>query len=739
MRIRGFIAAGNLLLVASCTTIASDPVVGRPADKSPAMTVGRTRNSMARVEANPKSFARPIIRVGLLSDQPAVTFERIGGGYLIETPDGVFALKRGFSVAAPVSAATLRYAVQVGAISDKTSADALTERLRAEASRVDAVFDAPAGVYRIVAGDFADAESAEPLRGLLTQKGYATPMFIVKRPSDDPFTRVHRIVDDEGETHSIEAESLLVLPATVETVAIDGAPYRGGARLFINSRGLLNVINELALEEYLRGVVPNELGPKIYDELEGLKAQALAARTYAVRNLGQFRPEGFDICPTPACQVYKGFATEEPLSDRAIQETAGQIITWQGKPIDALYTSTCGGETSDVGTMFPGRSEPYLKRARCVEMDMTLLEGRRASGVLSELDLEAELFAGIAGVAPGQSWSAADAARVAIRTGELLGEPATRVAVPASTSRGELLTYLSRLWGLRARAETLTLPEDRRYYFPQSGPASRDEAQLAAAFLIKFRIVPTQQIDRMDLTSPMPRNEFYALMYNWLREHDAVRESSGKIHGVKGRELVLKADGKATGFMIPPAIPLFRRMNERSQEHRSLPVMIGDRVSIVHDRSKRPIAVVLQSSNDGASFDRTSSFANWTRSYRADELVTSIAKRNAIRQLVDIRSVARDASGRISSLEVTAEGGRTFILKGLPVRWSLNVPDNLFVHTKSTDPDGMARYTFFGKGWGHGTGMCQVGAYGMAFRGWSAEQIIKRFYAGVEIVPMKVN
>jgi stage II sporulation protein D len=75
-------------------------------------------------------------------------------------------------------------------------------------------------------------------------------------------------------------------------------------------------------------------------------------------------------------------------------------------------------------------------------------------------------------------------------------------------------------------------------------------------------------------------------------------------------------------------------------------------------------------------------------------------------------------------------------VKGLVVRWSLNVPDNLFTFEKSVDSDGVDRYTFFGKGWGHGTGMCQEGAYGMAMRGRKAEEIIRHYYTGVEIVPM---
>ncbi len=83
---------------------------------------------------------------------------------------------------------------------------------------------------------------------------------------------------------------------------------------------------------------------------------------------------------------------------------------------------------------------------------------------------------------------------------------------------------------------------------------------------------------------------------------------------------------------------------------------------------------------------------------------------------------------------MTAEGGRTFVLRGLPVRWSLNVPDNLFVFEKTQDADGMDRYTFYGKGWGHGVGFCQVGAYGMATSGWTAQQILTHYYTGIAIV-----
>ncbi len=160
--------------------------------------------------------------------------------------------------------------------------------------------------------------------------------------------------------------------------------------------------------------------------------------------------------------------------------------------------------------------------------------------------------------------------------------------------------------------------------------------------------------------------------------------------------------------------------------------MIGDRVR-AFVRANRPAAIVVEANYNGAALDRTSAYSNWTRSYRADDLVKSIARRVPIQSLGGLRPLDVDEAGRLRRMEVTAEGGRTFTLEGIQIRFSLDVPDNLFAFLESKDPDGMDRYTFFGKGWGHGTGLCQIGAYGAAFRGWTAERILKHYYTGVEI------
>ena len=153
-------------------------------------------------------------------------------------------------------------------------------------------------------------------------------------------------------------------------VRFNDKPYRGRIEVFTNLRGNLTVVNELGLEDYVRGVVANELSPGGYPAIEALKAQAIAARTYALKNRGQFMSQGFDILPTTRSQVYRGLTSENPLSTRAVDETRGLIATYNGEPINALYTSTCGGRTEDSEKIF-NEAVPYLRARECAAEGVT--------------------------------------------------------------------------------------------------------------------------------------------------------------------------------------------------------------------------------------------------------------------------------------------------------------------------------------------------------------------------------
>jgi len=146
------------------------------------------------------------------------------------------------------------------------------------------------------------------------------------------------------------------------------AAYRGSFEITKTPKksDKLSVINVLSLEEYLRGVVPNEL--PVSFGLEALKAQAVAARNYALRPRDKANPL-FNVCDSVQSQVYFGVNTENPLSDQAIKETKGLLALYEGDIILALYSSTAGGYTenyenafSEPGSeKFPAKPLPYLK------------------------------------------------------------------------------------------------------------------------------------------------------------------------------------------------------------------------------------------------------------------------------------------------------------------------------------------------------------------------------------------
>jgi stage II sporulation protein D len=132
-------------------------------------------------------------------------------------------------------------------------------------------------------------------------------------------------------------------------------PYRGD--LVVRSRGgLLSVVNEIGVERYLRGVVPWEMPDDFHPE--ALRAQAVAARSYALRRL---RPDRiFDLVDDADDQVYRGLRGEQDRTDAAVAATAGRVLTWDGKIALTYYHSTSGGRTAAAADVF-GTRVPYLE------------------------------------------------------------------------------------------------------------------------------------------------------------------------------------------------------------------------------------------------------------------------------------------------------------------------------------------------------------------------------------------
>jgi stage II sporulation protein D len=160
---------------------------------------------------------------------------------------------------------------------------------------------------------------------------------------------------------TIDSPTPVVLTSSTELVTIDGQPYRGAATVVRNSGGSLAGVNQLWVEDYLLGVVPRELPPNPYGEMEAQKAQAVAARTYAVRGLGKRAADGYDLLPTTSDQVYGGYAAEAAVSSQAVRETQGVVATYGGALIEAVFSSTSGGFTAGNEEVFGSAPIAYLR------------------------------------------------------------------------------------------------------------------------------------------------------------------------------------------------------------------------------------------------------------------------------------------------------------------------------------------------------------------------------------------
>jgi stage II sporulation protein D len=158
-----------------------------------------------------------------------------------------------------------------------------------------------------------------------------------------------------GQKKPAKLQGPLVFLPGAEPLTLKGRAYRGELRVAVD-KGRLRAINALGLEAYLYGVVPSEMPH--YWPLEALKAQAVAARSYA---LATRRGGDFDVYPDVRSQVYRGIPEEETPTNQAIDETAGFVVTYQGQVAYTYFFSTSGGRTATVTDVWPGsKAIPYL-------------------------------------------------------------------------------------------------------------------------------------------------------------------------------------------------------------------------------------------------------------------------------------------------------------------------------------------------------------------------------------------
>jgi stage II sporulation protein D len=614
----------------------------------------------------------PLIRVLLQADEPPHLPEP-GRRYAVACGNTVTIRRGPLAASVPPAPAV----AQVGAFGDAGNARALVVRLQALGFVADTV-PSPDGLHRVVA-TAAAGESQEQLAERLRLTGFAD-----SRPATYPNATV--VLRDETGMETACRE-FRVVPLDPEPTRVGGKSVRGELTLRPRDGGVA-LINVLSLEEYLRGVVPAEMGPRAFPALEALKAQAVAARTYAVAHLREYEAAGYDICDSQLCQVYGGVEIEHPLTDQAVRETAGEIAVFGGEPIDAMYHSTCGGHTEDAVAVLPERAAPYLKGVPCSGDGVVVIgEATRRGqwvGSLERLALVGESLAAALGVA----------ARPAALATRLGGRPAHG--------------------GGAGLAAAFALPDLAPLH--PGGATGAAEEQLV-------RLLATFRLPLPERTGTVGRERWeLALVVRLAQLAGAVRTASGAIvPGPAGAELVNER-GEAVQALAGAAIGCERR----SDSWRTGPVAVpaGSPATAWCAGTLCPFV----EAEPRAEADGASSWSWWARELPRDE----IGRRLAFPGLESVVVTRRGTSGR--ALTVTLRGAGTAREMGAyAFRRALELPDTLFVVQERSTPQGAA-LRFLGRGWGHGIGMCQNGAYGKAVAGAGYREVLVDYYTGIDVV-----
>lgn len=554
---------------------------------------------------------------------------------------------------------------------------------------------------------------------------------------------------EESRYASLKSVAFGSMNERANPVRLNGKAYRGKIEVFVNARGSLTVVNVVPLEDYLLGVVPSELG---LPQLEAQKAQAVAARTYAIANIGHYGRHGFDMVPTVSSQVYKGVSIETRMGTQAVQQTRGVVATYKGKPITAYYTSTCGGRTEDSENIFD-HSEPYLRGVECS------LEGRRhfepfliktsrqparlrdegnldlvrlmsqfavTGFYLSSSQMSDDWFDDVPNESEMSNWLNQLAGK--------FGRPFPNVNKDTSKPV-ELARILSGLIYAPGSADTLMSDSDVAYQlsFDDAGEIAKDRRPDVAILLRDgyFSIHP-------DLTLKPNRPFTRAKMLRLIRQIYEKKKwmpagENGTTRASVDGKLMLRSGRGERALTVRPDVFLFREFGGTMYPVREAALIGGEQVNLRLDSTGAVIYLEIKPVSTATSAENMSPFTLWNQTLSGSQVGARLSRYvRGIGTLYDLNIKKKGYSRRAVELEIIGSNG-TKTLKGGKIRSALRLNEQLFVINKRYAGSSVASYTFTGRGWGHGVGMCQYGAFGLAKMGVKYDEIIKHYYTGVDL------
>ncbi len=470
------------------------------------------------------------------------------------------------------------------------------------------------------------------------------------------------VIVPDGSTVSIEAKDGRRLGSWYEAridgedTRVDGHHYRG--ELLFRSRSLVNV---LGLNEYLYGVVAREMGGAA--EPEALKAQAVVTRTYTLAHLGHE-----EITDDVRFQAYAGCDGETAASIAAVDETDGQVLTYQGLLArNVCYHSTCGGHTEDNENVFGTRPVPYLRGVPC-EVPVML-------------------------------------AAPPLPASPLASDPGVPQPLPTAQEAASVQASMA-AWGTPSRVSAAT-PSPWRASAAVSAPSRVPN------------MAPTPE--EMMFEAPSSAGESDSLPMDGGWHSGASAGWTGEVGHVRASLPSPVATSRVAVYAPPPspAAQSHAAMNAPPPSPAATPVPTSGvwssrgtpGSSASADRGMAPTLQVACAASE---------HAHWTVPLGREEAET-------------LSIVRRTAGGRVACIRL----GHRYV-RGDEIRRALRFRDasgrlrNLY-STNFTIEQTPSGARLVGSGWGHGVGLCQWGARGMARAGWTYQQILQHYFAGTQI------
>ena len=691
----------------------------------------------------------PVIRIGLgvnlsdikLSSSSGMKIYEINSHYKLVAEDVQEAWIRGRK-----EKLTEKFVIQVAQFRDREEAEIFAQELRSKTDRkvyvTQEIEQALIGTFQVKIGDFITRGDALGYIVKLNELGIEDTWILREEITEEESRPIWILVNDE--LKSLHDETVLYfIPSNPQSyLSYNGRDYRGLFILKATLKGIV-LVNVLNIEDYLKAVVPSELSPYTFRQIEAHKAQAVAARTYAFKNLGSNEDLGYDLCDTPNSQFYKGMNAEHPLSSQAVEETRGETATYKGKLIDALYTSTCGGMTENAENVFLGTALPYLKGTMCVyekQKEWPVRSSRVPLPIYIEGNNIAPSIAGLVSlniIPPNmdplyyreeatfeEALSWIKQARILLGKKEETFDPTSAALVYSSFA--ELLVQG---FGWQERVDKLLL-ESETDFILKSLEGSNGNARETVAYLVQEGIFPDAgQFKWTD--RPLRKGEMALYLWRALNSYEDLLKQ-GTFKELNGEKIILESADEKEELVLLPDFYLIKNEGGKRTFVSQLFLLGGERLSWMEEDGRVGLLEVIYPPNSNI-LDRDSIYHTWQVRKSKERLEKRINQFYPIGTLLDLVPQKRGESNRV--VELLIKGSKTqAIVKGLRIRRVLGLKETLFVMEKGYDENGaLSDVLFTGRGWGHGVGLCQVGAFGMARAGAGYKEILKKYYKGIKI------